>query len=179
MEWVDDGSLLLENGKLPFFLLDAHEELGTPGTLYLFGKVGIRSLFSSLYHCLSKPGVTPRLALPAFSAQCTCSYCSVGGRNEEAERTHRHTPRMGGMRMLRHAAVQVPVNGQHHSCCAVVENCQRCIFFVPQPGVFGGDELASLETQAAADPAQKLPLIRHLHVSTLHLCCQRFRSPSG
>ena len=38
-EWVDDGSLPLEDGKLPFFLLDAHEEPGTPGTLYLFGKV--------------------------------------------------------------------------------------------------------------------------------------------
>ena len=36
---MDDGSLPLEDGKLPFFLLDAHEELGTPGTLYLFGKV--------------------------------------------------------------------------------------------------------------------------------------------
>ena len=34
-----DGSLPLEDGKLPFFLLDAHEEQGTPGTLYLFGKV--------------------------------------------------------------------------------------------------------------------------------------------
>ena len=36
---MDDGSLPLEDGKLPFFLLDAHEEQGTPGTLYLFGKV--------------------------------------------------------------------------------------------------------------------------------------------
>lgn len=38
-EWVDDGSLPLEDDKLPFFLLDAHEEPATPGTLYLFGKV--------------------------------------------------------------------------------------------------------------------------------------------
>ena len=60
---------------------------------------------------------------------------------------------------------QVPVSGQHQSCCAVVENCQRCVFFVPGPGVFGGAELASLEAAAAADPAHKLPLIRHLHVS--------------
>ena len=38
-EWVDDGSLPLEDGdKLPFFLLDAHEEQANPGTLYLFGK---------------------------------------------------------------------------------------------------------------------------------------------
>ena len=38
-EWVDDGNLPLEDGdKLPFFLLDAHEEQANPGTLYLFGK---------------------------------------------------------------------------------------------------------------------------------------------
>ena len=36
---MDDGSLPLEHDKLPFFLLDAHEEPATPGTLYLFGKV--------------------------------------------------------------------------------------------------------------------------------------------
>lgn len=66
-----------------------------------------------------------------------------------------------------HAAssLQVPVSGQHQSCCAVVENCQRCMFFVPRPGIFSGDELAALETQGAADPAQKIALIRHLHVS--------------
>ncbi len=38
-EWVDDGSLPLVDGTLPFFLLDAHEEAATPGTVYLFGKV--------------------------------------------------------------------------------------------------------------------------------------------
>ena len=38
-QWVDDGSLPLEDDKLPFFLLDAHEEQAQPGTLYLFGKV--------------------------------------------------------------------------------------------------------------------------------------------
>lgn len=38
-EWVDDGSLPLVDSALPFFLLDAHEEPATPGTLYLFGKV--------------------------------------------------------------------------------------------------------------------------------------------
>ena len=76
---------------------------------------------------------------------------------------------ISGLEAPRHGAVQVPVSGQHHSCCVVVENCQRCIFFVPQPGVFGGDELAALENQAATDAAQKLPLIRHLHVSALRL----------
>jgi hypothetical protein len=38
-EWVDDGSLPLVDNMLPFFLLDAHEEQATPGTVYLFGKV--------------------------------------------------------------------------------------------------------------------------------------------
>ena len=47
-EWADDGSLPLEDGKLPFFLLDAHEEPGTPGTLYLFGKARLQSIFFSL-----------------------------------------------------------------------------------------------------------------------------------
>ena len=68
----------------------------------------------------------------------------------------------GKMEELR--IVQVPVQGQHQSCCAVVENCQRCIFFVPQPGVFTGAELAALETEAATDSSQKIALIRHLHV---------------
>ena len=36
---MDDGSLPLAEGTLPFFLLDAHEEPATPGTVYLFGKV--------------------------------------------------------------------------------------------------------------------------------------------
>ena len=59
---------------------------------------------------------------------------------------------------------QVPVQGQHQSCCAVVENCQRCMFFIPQPGVFTGAELATLEADVATDPSQKIALIRHLHV---------------
>lgn len=38
--WTDDGSLPLDSqGQLAFFLLDAHEETATPGTVYLFGKV--------------------------------------------------------------------------------------------------------------------------------------------
>ena len=40
-EWHDDGSLPLDGeGQLPFYLLDAHEELAQPGVVYLFGKVG-------------------------------------------------------------------------------------------------------------------------------------------
>ncbi|PRW60975.1 DNA polymerase alpha catalytic subunit [Chlorella sorokiniana] len=39
-EWKDDGSLPLDgDGQLPFYLLDAHEELAQPGVVYLFGKV--------------------------------------------------------------------------------------------------------------------------------------------
>lgn len=39
-EWVDDGSLPVEkDGTLPFYLVDAHEELYQPGAVFLFGKV--------------------------------------------------------------------------------------------------------------------------------------------
>lgn len=61
----------------------------------------------------------------------------------------------------------MPVRGQHQSCCAVIENCQRCLFFIPQPGTFTGDELATLESDAASDPSQKIALIRHLHVGLI------------
>ena len=38
-EWADDGSLPVDGeGTLPFYMLDAHEEMGAPGTVYLFGK---------------------------------------------------------------------------------------------------------------------------------------------
>ena len=38
-EWADDGSLPVDGqGTLPFYMLDAHEEIGVPGTVYLFGK---------------------------------------------------------------------------------------------------------------------------------------------
>ena len=38
-EWADDGSLPVDGeGTLPFYMLDAHEEIGAPGTVYLFGK---------------------------------------------------------------------------------------------------------------------------------------------
>lgn len=40
--WVDDGSLQLdENCLLPLYLIDAHEELSQPGTVYLFGKTPV------------------------------------------------------------------------------------------------------------------------------------------
>lgn len=39
-EWQDDGSLPLDGeGQLPFYLVDAHEELAQPGVVFLFGKV--------------------------------------------------------------------------------------------------------------------------------------------
>ena len=37
-QWLDDGSLPLDGGALPFYFLDAHEEPATPDTVYLFGK---------------------------------------------------------------------------------------------------------------------------------------------
>lgn len=40
--WVDDGSLQLdENCLLSMYLIDAHEEISHPGTVYLFGKTPV------------------------------------------------------------------------------------------------------------------------------------------
>lgn len=40
--WVDDGSLSLDdNSRLPLYLIDAHEEISQPGTVYLFGKTPV------------------------------------------------------------------------------------------------------------------------------------------
>lgn len=61
---------------------------------------------------------------------------------------------------------QVPLNGQHLSCCTVVRGMQRNIFVVPRMEV-GGDEIAELETQAATDPEAKKKLIPLLHVSDM------------
>lgn len=62
---------------------------------------------------------------------------------------------------------QVEHDGQYRSCCAVVKDLQRSVFFVPAPGVFGGEELASLEAAAAADAGDagaRGALLRYLHV---------------
>lgn len=64
---------------------------------------------------------------------------------------------------------QVEHEGQHRSCCAVVKGLHRSVFFVPAPGVFDGEELASLEAAAAADAGDagaRGELLRHLHVRT-------------
>lgn len=40
--WEDDGTLNLdENSRLYMYLLDAHEEISSPGTVYLFGKTPV------------------------------------------------------------------------------------------------------------------------------------------
>lgn len=37
---MDEGNLPVDkDGQLPFFYIDAHEEIATPGVVYLFGKV--------------------------------------------------------------------------------------------------------------------------------------------
>ena len=42
MEWMDDGTLATNaDGQLPFFFLDAYEEMNQPGTAFLFGKVPV------------------------------------------------------------------------------------------------------------------------------------------
>ena len=51
--WTDDGSLPLDSqGQLPFFLLDAHEEVATPGLVYLFGKVTTHSAARAVSSCM-------------------------------------------------------------------------------------------------------------------------------
>lgn len=51
--WTDDGSLPLDRqGQLPFFLLDAHEEVATPGLVYLFGKVSLHPAAHDLSSCI-------------------------------------------------------------------------------------------------------------------------------
>ena len=60
---------------------------------------------------------------------------------------------------------QVLQGNAHVSCCAVVRNCQRCIFVVGQPSTFEGDELRRLEAEAAVNPGAKGLLLQHVHVS--------------
>ena len=63
-EWHDDGSLPLDGeGQLPFYLLDAHEELAQPGVVYLFGKVGRPVLLVGLN------------VLPQCTAGMYCNAC--------------------------------------------------------------------------------------------------------
>ncbi|KAK9841868.1 hypothetical protein WJX81_008187 [Elliptochloris bilobata] len=68
---------------------------------------------------------------------------------------------------------KVEHEGQHRSCCAMVKGLQRSVFFVPAPGVFGGEELAHLEAAAAAadvgDAGARGDLLRHLHALAAEL----------
>ena len=49
---MDDGSLPLDpDGQLPFFFLDAHEEPGVPGVVYVFGKVRVEPPLQSSADC--------------------------------------------------------------------------------------------------------------------------------
>jgi DNA polymerase alpha subunit A len=110
--WQDDGSLPLDTEScLPFYLIDAHEEMAQPGTVFLFGKV-------------------PTSAEP---------------------------------------------QAQHVSCCAVVRNIQRSVFFVPREEV-GDEEIARLHAAASAGDADaKKQLIPLLHVRpAFAICCPSF-----
>ena len=61
---------------------------------------------------------------------------------------------------------QVPQGSTWASCCALVRNCQRCLFVVPKQDTFAGGELARLEAEAAINPGAKGMLLQHLHVRT-------------
>lgn len=69
------------------------------------------------------------------------------------------------------SAAQVLQGNTHVSCCAVVRNCQRCIFVVGQPGIFEGDELRRLEAEAAVNPGARGLLLQHVHVSCPAVMC--------
>ncbi|KAK2077328.1 hypothetical protein QBZ16_004962 [Prototheca wickerhamii] len=103
----DDAELPLNGeGKLPFYLLDAHEELAQPGTVFLFGKV-------------------PTIPAPG----------------------------------------EKPV---HRSCCVVVRNLQRNLFFVPRdaPDVAAlEEEVAAAAGDEAAAAAARRGLVSALHAS--------------
>jgi hypothetical protein len=53
------------------------------------------------------------------------------------------------------------------SCAAVVGGLHRSLLVVPAPTVFGDadGEIAAAEAAAAADPEQRMELLRLLHVS--------------
>lgn len=138
-EWVDDGSLPLDGeGQLPFYILDAHEELAQPGVVYLFGKVPqrYRAWGSAWRSALGRAG-------------------RGGGGGAAAPEAYPVVPA---------PQAQVPHNGQHLSCCTVVRGMQRNIFVVPRQPV-GGEDIAELAAAAATDPAAKKRLIPLLHVS--------------
>ena len=66
---------------------------------------------------------------------------------------------------------QVPQGSAFVSCCALVRNCQRCLFVVPRAGTFAGADLGRLEAEAAINPGAKAMLLQHLHVGfCLPLC---------
>ena len=66
---------------------------------------------------------------------------------------------------------QVPQGSAFVSCCALVRNCQRCLFVVPRAGTFAGADLGRLEAEAAINPGAKAMLLQHLHVRV----CPPFR----
>jgi len=118
-EWKPDSALPLDehDKTLPFYFLDAHEDIGTPGTVFLFGKVPT--------HKNENTGI--------LDAKLGCV-----------------------------------------SSCAVVNNMQRCIFFVPR-GAFvpssldDSNELQELEESANAKDAPKsakVALLKWLQVKT-------------
>ncbi len=66
---MDDGSLPLDEGRaLPAHLLDAHEEFGRPGTVYLFCKVcstpPLHPILPVWTYCARQSSVSCELLIP-------------------------------------------------------------------------------------------------------------------
>lgn len=65
--WSPDGELPLDGDGMTLHLMDAHEEAGQPGIVYLFGKV--RGPISANFSCLSVSVVCRKCA--ANAAECS------------------------------------------------------------------------------------------------------------
>lgn len=68
--------------------------------------------------------------------------------------------------------MQVPGAGWR-SCCALVPGLQHSVLVVPERHVLeeAADQLAALEQEAAADPSQRIELLKFLHVSGRSWLC--------
>lgn len=172
-----EGELpLSEDGSLPFYLLDAHEEPAQAASLFLFGKVRCVGGIGGVEH--GQVWLAPRI--PGRQARaCVCAnFCG----NNDGERRGgscwgQCIPGTGPSRsgipnqkvprpVSPPSATQVPAAepGKYVSCCAVVRGLQRNIFFVPREEI-ASPEIAALEEEAQTDPvAARKKLLPLVHV---------------
>ncbi len=91
-EWHDDGTLPVDkDGSLPFYFIDAHEELATPGVVYMFGKVNRCILNSNVlnYLCNSNEFLKGVCIFLAGAARGPVPFLLCGNSRAAAERVCR------------------------------------------------------------------------------------------